>query len=170
VKSGDSRSQVNDCLWVYSVTWKITAVTGEWQVAGGVGWEVHGDLQMARWVYMYESICWQSISVTPRVFWPILAEWAGPNQSRPVQLGSRNIGDWYERGRNISKTEMDLTWTDQAQTGQMPDWWNHCIQCKISQCPLHIFETGTLVIIHHCLPIVIDCVARSIYLFHIGEM
>jgi len=107
--------------------------SGKWQVASGEGWGVicalwlvNDKMSLHEWVYVYESICWLSVSVTLSVFGPIRPEWTGPKQSRPVQSRSRKIGDWSDPGPKISWTGPGLDWTVPVRTGLLLDWWNHC--------------------------------------------
>ena len=96
--SGDWRWQVSYCLWVYSVTQKITVVTGEWQVAGGEGWDVHGDLQMAGWVYMLTKYISNSQRIRDD---SARMDWSTAVQASSVQV-PKNWGLVWARSKNFS--------------------------------------------------------------------
>jgi len=86
-------------------------VSGKWQVASGkwlgvrcAWWLVNRKMNLPVWVYVYDSICWLSVSVTPSVYGLIRPEWTGPKQSRPVESRSRKIKDWSDPGPKITRT------------------------------------------------------------------
>jgi len=106
--------------------------SGDWWVAHSRWWGVrrawrlaNGKMSLHVWFYVYESVCWPSISVTPSIFGPIRPNWTGPKRFRPVQSRSRKIGDRSEPGLKISRNGLHWTWTDLVRTGQLLDWWNH---------------------------------------------
>jgi len=109
--------------WVESGKWQVAS--GKWWGVRFALWLVNGKMNLHVWVYVYETTCWLSVSVTPSVFGPIRPEWTGQKQSRPVQSRSRKIGDWSDPGPNISWTGPGLDWTVPVRTGPLLDWWNH---------------------------------------------
>ena len=77
------------------------------------------------WVYVYECICWLSVSVAPSVLGPIRPKWTGPKRSRPFPTRPRKFGDRFDPSTKFSLTRPRLDWTVPVWTGPLLDWWDH---------------------------------------------